>query len=385
MDNTGRYYLQRLVALQGRYTYPQSQMAEEMRNRVAPFELPNMETSQGRLKRSALMALASTLATPDSKSLTQMVSFLYDHSEIQQRHFEIELSEISNRKDWHRMINQATYSLCDRAMTDLFSNGIEASKCDGLIAVSSTHAGFPGIARQLQEKFGLPLEAICYDLTAMGCVGALHGIYLAQMLIDSGRCRNVCVVCADAMGTHGQAGKFTSAPTISQLVANCLSSDGVAALILGKDPGPSPIYSYSGCQMQTRLWPKSAHLNILSVSETNQPYMSVGKDIQTRLLTELGHLMEESMLDAPVYLHPGGIALMRLVRDKYPQLAASTDISVSELEETGNIGSPSVLLVLKKALDRNSAITPCFRLIAFGPGKVTAILLVENVTSLAQA
>jgi predicted naringenin-chalcone synthase len=385
MDNTGRYYLQRLVALQGQHTYPQSQMAEEMRNRVAPFELPKMETSQGRLKRAAMMALASTLASPDSKSLSQMVSFLYDHSEIQQRHFELELSEISNRKDWHRMINQATYSMCDRALKDLFSSGMEASQCDGLIAVSSTYSGFPGIARKFQEKYGFPLEAICYDLTAMGCVGALHGIYLAQMLIDSGRCKNVCIVCADAMGTHGQAGKFTSAPTISQLVANCLSSDGAAALILGRDPGPAPIFSYTGCQMNTRLWPHSAHLNILSVSETNQPYMSVGKDIQTRLLDELGHLMDESMLDVPVYLHPGGIALMRLVRDKYPQLAASTAISVSELEETGNIGSPSVLLVLKKALDRNSPIMPCFRMIAFGPGKVTAILLIENVESIANA
>ncbi len=380
MENkSNQYFLQQLVTLHGLHSYSQTKLSADMCEKVSRFELPEIDAKQGHLKRSALMALAATLSNPTTKSLTQMVQFLYEHSEINNRHFEISLDEQNSRRDWYNIINQATFSMGKRVLEKLFANGTNASDCDGLIVVSSTYSGFPSLGRQLQEKFKFPLEAVCYDLNASGCAGAPQGIYLANMLLQSGRCNSVCIVCVDAMGTYGQVGEFSAAPPISRIVANCLASDGAAAIVLSKKPGPNPILSYKNCNLSTRLWPESAHLNILSVDESNQPYVSVGKDIQTRLLGELEIMLNESMLNSPVFLHPGGIALMRLVREKYPQLAASTSISVAELEDTGNIGSPSVLLVFKKALDENATITPCFRLIAFGPGKFTAILLIDGV------
>jgi hypothetical protein len=70
MSKTGSYFLQHLVTVHGQYTYPQSRMAEDMCRKVAPFEMPEIETNLERLRRSALMTLASTLTSPNSKSLT---------------------------------------------------------------------------------------------------------------------------------------------------------------------------------------------------------------------------------------------------------------------------------------------------------------------------
>lgn len=379
MNNDRPYFLRRIITTPGAHAYSQQQLMEDMQAKVMRLEFSSAKTSSGNLKRNALLALATAFMPENSKSLSQMVTFLYDHSEIQQRHFEFELEEINKRKDWYKTINDATFSLSVRTLEELFETGIAPAHCDGLIVVSSTHAGFPGLTRKLQGRFGFPLETLCFDLTAMGCAGGPHGIQLAQTLLETGRCKNVCVLCVDAMGTYGLSSKPEKLPSVSQIVANCLTSDGAAALVLSREEDPEPVLSYRNCALTTKFWTDSLGINVLSVSEDNQPYLWVGKEIQTRLLDELGSMVDDSMLEAPVFLHPGGIALMKLVRERYPKLTDSTELSISELGETGNIGAPSVLFVLKKALSKDHPLSPCFRLIAFGPGKVTAILLVDGV------
>jgi predicted naringenin-chalcone synthase len=355
MDNAGQYFLRRLTVTAGAHSYSQASMAENLRAKIA--DLPN------------------------AKSVLQTAGFIYEHSSIKNRHFEFDLEEIEKRSDWYRLVNETTLSMATRVLTKLFAEQITAAECDGLVVVTSAYGGFPALSRHLQSRLGFPLEALCFDLTGLGCNGSTHGIQLAQMLLERGDCNTVCVICADSMGTHAQSRKHTRVPTMSEVVAHCLSSDGAAALILSNKPGKQPIFSYRTCALASKMWPDSLHLNVQSASEQNQPFIVVGKEIQTRIGDEFAYYVNKNaaILEEPALFHPGGIALMKLLREKYPQLAETTELSIGELQETGNFGSPSVLWVLNAALRKNVKLTPRVRLITFGPGKVTAILLIDGI------
>jgi alkylresorcinol/alkylpyrone synthase len=348
-----------------------------------PFFLRGLTVTPGRHAHRQ-MDLAAALharlsALPDAQTATKMVGFVYAHSDIRERRFELDLDEIDSRTDWYRMVNEATWSLGHRALLALFSDGLSASQCDGLVVVSSTYAGFPSLSRRLQEPFGFPLSALCFDLTGLGCAGPIQGLLLAHNLVAQGNCRNVCVLCVDAMGTHGQSRRHAKPPAMEQLVAHCLASDGAAAAVVGRDYGPRTLLAYREASIWTRLWSDSLALNDLTASEDNQPLIAVGKDIRTRMTDELSDLLTEEVVRQPLFFHPGGKALMKALEERHPPLRRTAELSLSILDEFGNVGSPSVLFVFKKALEARMRVSPMVRLAALGPGIVTAALCLEGV------
>jgi alkylresorcinol/alkylpyrone synthase len=348
-------HLQHLATVSGQHTYSQSALAD---------------------------ALHAELSTVDgAEKVAQLVRFVYQHSTISERHLEVPLEECRVRGDWYALVNHATLTLAGRALDRLFAGGraAPASACDGLVVVSSSFGGFPGLTRLLQEKHGFPLHALCFDLGALGCAGPTQGLALASMLLAQGACRNVCVVCADAMGTHGAARHHGRPPTMAQVVAHCLASDGAAALVVGRDPGARPPLSFRGAQLVNRLWPRSLDLNDFTADEDNQPLMSVGKDIRERVIQELEPLLDGDPLGEPILFHPGGAALMKLIAERWPVLADTIALSSRVLERHGNLGSSSVLWVLAEALASGATLLPRLRLAALGPGIVSTVLLLDGV------
>jgi alkylresorcinol/alkylpyrone synthase len=199
------------------------------------------------------------------------------------------------------------------------------------------------------------------------------------MLLESGRASNVCVLCADAMGTHSQMRRHRTAPSMAQLVAHCLASDGAAALLLSREPGSQPVLAYRDLRLASQLWSNALDQNDLTADADNQPFILVGKDIRVRLVTELSALLTPEVLSTPLFVHPGGAALMRLLTKHFGMLAETAEVSSSILEEHGNLGSPSVLLVLERALAVGMSVVPRFRLVALGPGIVSTVLLFDGV------
>jgi predicted naringenin-chalcone synthase len=353
MKDKGRYYVQRLVTTLGAHTYTQEHLAAQLHAKIKDL--------------------------PDAQSITQMVRFIYERSGVKKRHLEFPLREIEARKDWICLVNEAVLSMSTRTLDQLFSQGISAADCDCLIVGTSSYIGFPGLTRVLQERFGFPLDTLCYDVNGMGCATVPHSLYIAQMILDTGRCNNVCILCVDAFATCGESRQHFSAPEMSQVVAHCLPSDSAGAVIISRQPQPHSIFSYEDATLSTKLWPDSLNLNVMSADAYNQPLLSVGKEIRTRILEEMGYFFNETVLQQPIFIHHGGDALMRLVGEKYPQLSEFIKLSTQEFQEHGNIGPSTVMWILNKALEVGMPLTPCFRLVTLGPGKVTAVLQVDGV------
>lgn len=346
-----RVHLTGLVVEPGRHTYPQPELAEALRRRL------------------------EGLSGVDS--IRQMVGFVYAHSTITQRHIERPLPELERRSDWYRIVNEATFDLARRALARLVEARGDPGSIDGLVVVSSSFAGFPSLGRRLQSALGIGLDAACYDLAGLGCAGPTHGLHLAHMLLGSGR-RRVAMVCADALATHGESRVHHGPPSMSQLVAHCLASDGAAAVLVEREPSAPAVLSWGPAELRSRLWPDTLGENDFTASADGQPFISVGKGIRTRLRDELLPLLE-GVDPASTLFHPGGAALMKILGEACPPLQPTLDVSSAVLRDHGNIGSASVLWVLDRALRQHLRLGPVLRLVALGPGIVSTMLSVSEV------
>jgi predicted naringenin-chalcone synthase len=353
---TTRRYLGRPTIEPGLHTYAQTELAERFRQRLSKLE--------------------------GTEQIRQMVGFVHEHSSIERRHLEVSLEQIESRQGWYRLVNAATLSLARRALLELIRADLPADRFDALVVVSASHAGFPALSRRLQADLGIRADALCYDLSGLGCAGPTHGLHLADMLLTSGAARRVCVVCADVMGTHGESRVHNQIPNMSQLVAHCLASDGAAAVVVSTEPSADDCISWDNCRLDTRLWPNSLGDNDFTASEDDQPLISVGNAIRTRLIEELGPTVAAANPNT-TYFHPGGASLMRQLGAHFPAFAPTLEISNRVLREHGNIGAASILWVLHDAWALHHAgkreLGPELRLIALGPGIVATQLSLTGV------
>ena len=308
-----------------------------------------------------------------------MVSFVYEASAISARSFEMPLDAIDRRSDWYRVVNEATESLARRTLRKLLDLDPEAKRTDALVVVSATYAGFPALSRRLQEALGLPLETACFDLSGLGCAGATQGWSFVHALLESRQARRAALLLVDAMGTFSQSRTHATVPSMEEVVAHCLASDGAAALSIERGGDGASVFAYAGVRLESRLWPGSLHLNDLTADARNAPYLSVGGDIRKRVVEELAPQLGRGAAGEPVFFHPGGAALMRALVHHDPRFRETAEVSLAVLAEHGNVGASSAVWVLDRAMARGMAVGPRFRLVALGPGIVTTILEVDGV------
>lgn len=349
---TDRTYLHSIVVEAGKHTHAQAELADIFRRRLDALE--------------------------GADAMRQMVRFVYENSMIQDRHFEQGIEVAQRRSDWYLVVNEAALSLSRRTLKKLFEAGCPPKSFDALVVVSSTYAGFPSLGRRLQEDMGFRLDALCYDLAGLGCAGSTHGLHLASALMSAGAARRVCVLCVDVMGTYGESRVHHRPPEMSQLVGHCLASDGAAALSMGMEPTDSAMFSWRDCVLRSQLWSNALAENDLTATEDNEPALSVGKGLRSRIIEELGPLLEGADPETTLF-HPGGAALVRILGTAVPAFQPTLDVSSSVLEQHGNIGAASLLWVLHEAISRGRPLAPTLRLVALGPGIVSTRLCLGRV------
>ncbi len=320
----------------------------------------------------------------DSAPLLEKIAGTYENSGVNTRHFEFPIAELDRRHatiSSHPIVNEALLTLGRRTLEKLFAqdHGIQIKDCDALVVVGSNFDGFPGMSRRLSEALGFRDDVVFYDLAGLACGGANHGLGLANLLLETGRCKTVCLLFIDVLGTFNQLRRMDTLPSRSEVVGRVLSSDGAAGLVLSAEPGPGSLFSYSRFEFRLHAWPDSVKYAYTETSANGEPYGSVGKDIRTRMLDESAHMLTAEVVAEPIFFHPGGIALLRGLAEFAPRLSDTVGLSAEILGAHGNLSSPTVLYVLKRALERGVPIHPRLRLLAFGPGIYTTLSCFHDV------
>ncbi|EDM79800.1 Chalcone and stilbene synthases-like protein [Plesiocystis pacifica SIR-1] len=331
LDRTrGPAYLRGLTFSPGQFRYAQEELAEAM------------------LERLSELAGAHRIG--------RLAPFLYERSGILARNFELRAEEIACREDWMHMVNEATLRMATRVLVDLFAEHLGPRECDALIVVNDGFMGFPSLGRVLQSRLGIAEDALVFDLTGHGGCGAVHGLQLADQLL-SPSCANVVVVCVDALGTHALAHQHSEAPSVSEVVAGSLPSDGAAAVVVSREPGEGAALRYCGASSSTRSWPAKLELG----------------DDDRELGAELRNAFDAQSLTEPLLLHAGG-SLLDHIEGEFPELRETTALTRALHAQRGNVGAASLLQTLDVALRGHMRIGPRLRLAALTPGVGSATL-----------
>jgi 3-Oxoacyl-[acyl-carrier-protein (ACP)] synthase III len=378
-----RFHLPRLVVTRGQHAYTQRELATFMRART----------------RSELDLEA-----------------LFERTQVQQRRFELPAGACQPTGCTER-INQALIALGTRAVEALFArpdelppdgsprvrgwydtsaaSALGVSDCDGLVVVCTSYFGYPGLSRHLQAACGFSTETQTWDLDGAGCGGAPQGLHFAHALLARGDCSTVCLLVIDALGSYSQSRAHDTAPTLAQVTAHSMASDGAVACLLRRGDGPG--LSWTDCRARTRAWPDSLHLNCITAEGDGNPHVWVDRDSLERVQQKLDWLLAELprplcahesagqsageavRLRPGVVLQPGGAALLELARRHSPELAPLLAIAQRELCEQGHVGAPFLLCCLQRALsDEQHVWGPQLRLATTGPGPLAAQVTLEG-------
>lgn len=333
LDRTrGPAYLRGLTFSPGQFRYAQEELAEAM------------------LERLSELAGAHRIG--------RLAPFLYERSGILARNFELRAEEIACREDWMHMVNEATLRMATRVLVDLFAEHLGPRECDALIVVNDGFMGFPSLGRVLQSRLGIAEDALVFDLTGHGGCGAVHGLQLADQLL-SPSCTNVVVVCVDALGTHALARQHSEPPSVSEVVAGSLPSDGAAAVVVSREPGEGAALRYCGASSSTRSWPAKL-----------EPELG---DDDSELRAEARDAFDAQSLGEPLLLHASG-PLLDHVEAVFPELRETTALTRALHAQRGNVGAASLLQTLDVALRGHMRIGPRLRLAALTPGVGSATL-----------
>ena len=319
---------------------------------------------------------------PGSETLREKTQKLYENSNVDTRHLEFSIEEIDRRREssvWHPIVRDSIISLASRALERVMVRGIAPADCDALITVSAVFDGIPGLSTRIAETSGFRQDTLLFDLGTLACGGANHGINQAHLLLETGKCKTVAVICADALNTHAQARRFKALPELSEVVARVVPSDTASALVISRERGVEPILSYSSCDLAMRSWRGGLNYSVAGTADDGEPATSLDKGLRTRIAAEAAVTLVPEVLRNPLCVHPGGTALIRELAKSEPLLLPAGEYSAAVLKANGNVGGSSVLFVLARMLELGARIDPTLRFLAFLPGAITSLLTLQDV------
>jgi len=248
--------------------------------------------------------------------------------------------------------------------------GYEPSALSHLIVVSCTGFFAPGLDTVLATSLGLAPHVQRLAIGFMGCHAAFNAMRTADAICRADASAVVLVVCVELCSLH-----FQREPTMNNIVANSLFSDGAAAILIRSGRDGSAPGSLAFVDSLTRLEPDSNEQMAWTITDTGFQ-MTLARDVpdtlQRGIVPFVDALLERNRVrrcDVGFWaIHPGGRRIVEVVRDQLRLHADDVAPSFEVLAEQGNMSSPTVLFTLERALARRPPTGTLGVALAFGPG-----------------
>lgn len=253
-----------------------------------------------------------------------------------------------------------------------------------IISASLYSLGVPTIAHRLIEHYDMDPTTDKYHITGVGCAGAVPLMRLAAQTLHASSPEGehpdkyTLVVAAESMSSLMM--RATASGPKAKTVGAAIFGDGCAAAALSRDPsadGPVILASQVH-QIGTTLGAVSLEL--------------AGEDSHLHLARELpdlagaglpgvvadflrGHELEHADIDHWI-VHPGGRRIIENVQSALELSREDVATSWSALADHGNIGTPSIMYVLKDTIERYQP-EPGQRglMVTVGPGVTVGLML----------
>ncbi len=252
-------------------------------------------------------------------------------------------------------------------------------KAVGTVLSASLYSlGCPTLAHRLVDHYEMDPATDKYHLTGVGCASAVPLLRLAAQALRDHPHRHALVVAAESMS--GILTRAAAEDPKAKTVGSAIFGDGCAAALLSSDPrsvGPTILAS--------QVHQIAGTLDAVSLDLAGaDSYLHLARDLPdlagAGLPGVVGDFLRRNRVERSAIehwiVHPGG---RRIIENVQSALQLSDDdvaTSWRALADHGNVGTPSILYVLKDTIERCEP-EPGARglIVTIGPGVTVGMML----------
>jgi predicted naringenin-chalcone synthase len=238
----------------------------------------------------------------------------------------------------------------------------------------------PGLELELMEAMELKATINHTAINFMGCYAAIHGLKMANDIVNATQGSKVLVVCTELCSLH-----FQKTFTPDSITAPLLFADGSAAVLVCSDNDPRKGIKLNSFYSEILKDAKNSMSWNLS---SNGFVMTLSADVPELFKADIGPLKERAVAkagyqagDIKYYcIHPGGKRILQAIGKGLTLTDDDLDVSYKILRNYGNMSSATILFVLKEMWDNLSEDKGAHIFAAaFGPGLTMESLIMTIV------
>lgn len=247
-----------------------------------------------------------------------------------------------------------------------------------VLSASLYSLGCPSLAHCLVEHFQMDPSTDKYHISGVGCAGAVPLMRLAAQALREHPEKHALVVAADSMS--GLLTSATSDDPKAKTVGSSIFGDGCAAAVLSSDPrAEGPLI------LDSQVHQISDTLDAVSLAVNGEDsYLHLARELPdlagAGLPEVLDGFLRRNRLDRSDIdhwmVHPGGRRIIGNVQSALELSNEDLDTSWDALADHGNVGTSSILYVLKGTIERYQP-EPGERgmMVTIGPGVTLGLML----------
>lgn len=242
--------------------------------------------------------------------------------------------------------------------------GLKANEIDAVISVSSTGIATPSIEARVMHDMGFRQDVVRLPVFGLGCAGGVSGMAIAAEFARAKPGRKVLMVVIELCTLAFRSDHVTKA----NIIATALFGDGAAALVISTE-GDGPAIEHTG----QHCWPET--LDVMGWRMDAQGFGAIlSRDVPDIVLNNLRPVAEQFLTSRQLSLedvdamtfHPGGAKVIQSLETAFELPESTLRHERAVLAEFGNMSSPTVLFILKRALA--DGLKPRRLVSALGPG-----------------
>jgi predicted naringenin-chalcone synthase len=258
--------------------------------------------------------------------------------------------------------------------------GVDPQEIGTIVSASLYSLGCPTLAHRLIDYFQMDPATDKYHITGVGCASAVPLLRLASQTLSGHPGKYSLVVAAESMSSTLM--RATPGDPRAKTVGSAIFGDGcAAALVSGEEDARGPailasqVHQIGGTlgAVSLSLSPEDSHLHLARELP----------DLAAAGLSELlaGFLERNRMAKSDIehwMVHPGGRRIVECVQDALALSREDVAISWDALAAHGNVGTPSILYVLKSTIEAREPRTGERGLmVTIGPGISVGLMLLQ--------
>ncbi|HEY7829477.1 MAG TPA: 3-oxoacyl-[acyl-carrier-protein] synthase III C-terminal domain-containing protein [Solirubrobacteraceae bacterium] len=256
--------------------------------------------------------------------------------------------------------------------------------------------GGPTLAHRLVDHYDMDPSTDKYHVLGVGCASAVPLMRLTAQSMRDHPGKKGLVVAAESMA--GILMRSAEDDSRAKIVGSSIFGDGCAAALLDGDPlpeGEDDSGLGAGCG-GVGVGPTIVASKVHQIGRTlgavklelaaQDSYLHLDRDLPDRAGEGLQELAED-FLDAyglsraaidHWVVHPGGRRIIETVQEALDLSREQVEISYEVLANHGNVGTPSILYVLKKTIEQREPQAGEYGLmITIGPGITVGLMLLQ--------